>query len=267
MRRLHRGGLRHSQARLPSPSGSGVGGEDSLTKRRQASPSRPAHKGRSRRNRASGCSRTTRPCRSSWDHWSRGCGITCPSCPETNRAPARPADFHAAVHMHRQFVLPRQHFRRRGPSGPKRLSANLGFTLPGEALSPDADAILQRSSGALREIELAFARVDRERARGLARRIIDLLAGRAGHIDVFVEASRRRIVGSATRRQAGLRVRRRRSARQGKRKTEQGLRDTPVAARPTLAMLIRIRVPTPRIKLTPLQQPDMAPWGKLSRIS
>src|SRR5271170_8196604 len=96
--------------------------------------------------------------------------------------------------MHRQFVLPRQHFRRRGPSGPKRFSANLGFALPGEALSPDADAILQRSSGALREIELAFARVDRERARRFARRIIDLLPGRAAHVDVYVEATRSRIV-------------------------------------------------------------------------
>ena len=120
--------------------------------------------------------------------------------------------------------LPIDHFRRRSPSGPKRLSANLGFALPGEALSPDADAILERPSAALREIELAFARVDGERARRLARRIIDLLAGRAGHVDLIVVAARRRIVRIRVRRQKGLRIGRRRRPGQAERKIEQRFR-------------------------------------------
>ena len=120
--------------------------------------------------------------------------------------------FHAAIHMHRQAALSRQHFRWRGPSGPKRLPPDLGQSFPGEALAPDADPVLQRPTAALREIELAFARIDGERARRLARRIIDLLTGEAGHVDFIVETARRRVVGVRVRRHKGLRVGRRRRA-------------------------------------------------------
>ncbi len=131
--------------------------------------------------------------------------------------------FHAAIHMHRQAALSRQHFRRRGPSGPKRLPPDLGQSFPGEALAPDADPVLQRPPAALREIELAFARIDGERARRLARRIIDLLAGEPGHVDFIVETAWGRIVRIRVRRQKGLRVGRGRRAGQAERKIEQRL--------------------------------------------
>ena len=138
---------------------------------------------------------------------------------------------HAPVHMHRQARLPRQHFRRRRPSGPERLAADLGLALPGEALAPDPDPVLQRPPVAQRQIELAFAGVDGERARRLAGRIADLLAGRAAHVDVFVEASRGRIVRIGVRGQIGLGIGGRRCrARQGERKIEQGLRRRLVVA-------------------------------------
>src|ERR1700761_4507142 len=96
--------------------------------------------------------------------------------------------------MHRQFMLPRQHLWRGRPSRPERLPANLRLALPGESLASDADPILQRPAPALGKIELALAGVDGDRARRFARRIIDLLAGGVGHVDLLVEAARSRII-------------------------------------------------------------------------
>src|SRR5580693_9123144 len=110
--------------------------------------------------------------------------------------------------MIRQARLAGYHLRGRGPSRPERLSADFGHALPGEALAPDADPVLDRSPVAQGEKELAYPRIDGERARRLAGRIQDLFASGEAHIDVFVEASRSRIVRIGVRRQIGLGLRR-----------------------------------------------------------
>ena len=151
--------------------------------------------------------------------------------------------------------LSRQHFRRRGPSGPKRFSANRGLALPGEALSPDADAILQRPAVALREIELPFACVDRKRASRLARGVVDLLAGRAGHVDFIVEASRRRIVRIRVRRQKGLRIGSGGRSGQTQRKIEEILRRRVGGREAQARNADQEKNTRPTHRLTPLEQP------------
>ena len=135
---------------------------------------------------------------------------------------------HPAVHVLGQPGIAGQHFRRRRPSGPERLPADLGDALPGETLAADADPILKRPASALGEIELPLVRIDRERAWRLPGRILDLPASREAHVDVIVEASGRRIIRIGVWRQVGLRVLRRRSeAGKSKGEGRRGTGDAP----------------------------------------
>ena len=83
---------------------------------------------------------------------------------------------------------------------------DFGDAFPGEAFAADADAILQRQTVALDQIEVARGRIDNDRARLFARRELDLLArapgGRGGPVVGW------RIIGGAIRahplRRAGI---------------------------------------------------------------